>query len=186
VIRKSAADNLLEASYAYLTWRRYFTPWLAGQMNLGAYVIRDEGKYTDDWAQPNDVERGFANFRRNLHDIVAVARRNGAEVLFSTQAMRFSDIRAASSFEAQKSAILRCRDELRTVGREDGVTVIDTAKLLEDALAAELAAGTLKDKSGNPTDDLFVGEVHPTDKGSDLIGRFIADQVLALGFIPKK
>ncbi len=179
VIRKSAADRLLERSYAYLAWRRYGTNWLAGEMNLGSYVIRDEGKYTDDWAQPTDLERGFANFRRNLHDIVAVARRNGAKVLLSTQAMRFTDLAAASSYGAQKAAILRCRDELRTVGKDDNVPVIDTAKMLEDALAAELAGGSGKD-------DLFVGEVHPTDKGSDMIGRFIADQVLALGFIPKK
>lgn len=179
VTQKSRTDEIFESSRLFMTWRRYATDWLANQRSLGAYVIVDFGKYTDDYAQPTDVERGFANFRRNLRNIVSVAREHGAKVLLSTQPMRFSDIQGASSYEAQKAGLMRCRDILREVADSEGVLLADTAKHVEDALAAELAAGA-------ETDDLFQHEVHPTDKGSDLIGRYLADQILALGLVPRK
>lgn len=178
-IQKSRTDELLETSRTFMTWRRYATDWLANQKSLGAYVIVDFGKYTDDYAQPTDAERGFANFRRNLKSIVTVAREHGAQVLLSTQAMRFADIQGASSYAAQKAGLLRCRDILREVAAAESVPLADTAKHVEDVLEAQLAAGA-------KTDDLFQHEVHPTDKGSDLIGRYLADQVLALELIPKK
>jgi lysophospholipase L1-like esterase len=182
IVKTSWADDLLEASRLYLTWRRYATGWYARQTSLGAYVIVDYGKYhhapyQDDYAQPTDVERGFANFRRNLQSIVAVARAHGAQVLLSTQAMRFSDIQPALSFEAQKAGLMRCRDILREVASQEDVPLADTATYLEGELAAELASGLAKD-------DLFMHEVHPTDKGSDKIGRFLADQILELELIP--
>ncbi|MBI5433343.1 MAG: SGNH/GDSL hydrolase family protein [Planctomycetes bacterium] len=182
VVEKSSADELLESSRLFMTWRRYGTEWLAKQKDLGTYMIVDYGKYhsslyAGDYGQPTDAERGFANFRRNLKSIVSVAREHGAKVLLSTQAMRFSDIEGAQSYEAQKAGLLRCRDILREVASSEGVPLADTAKHVEDALAAELAAGQ------NP-DDLFQHEVHPTDKGSDLIGRFLADRILELELVP--
>ncbi|MCC6406649.1 MAG: SGNH/GDSL hydrolase family protein [Planctomycetes bacterium] len=177
VVRKSAIDELAESSRLYLTWRRYGTDWLTKQGNLGSYVIVDFGKYADDYAQPTDAERGFANFRRNLKSIVSVAREHGSQVLLSTQAMRFSDIEPASSYQAQKAGLLRCREILREVASSEGVPLVDTAKHLEDALADQLAAG-------KKPDDLFQHEVHPTDKGSDMIGRFLADRILELKLVP--
>lgn len=181
IVRKSWADELLESSRLYMTWRRYGSDWLARQMDLGTYVIVDYGKYhhppyAGDFGQPTDPERGFANFRRNLRSIVAVAREHGAQVLLSTQAMRFSDIAAAPSYEAQKAGLWRCREILREVATSEGVALVDTARHLEDALAAELAAG-------RTSDDLFQHEVHPTDKGSDMIGRYLAERILELGLV---
>ncbi|MCK6444895.1 MAG: SGNH/GDSL hydrolase family protein [Planctomycetes bacterium] len=184
VVQKSYADRVLESSRLFMTWRRYGTDWLAKQKDLGTYMIVDYGKYhvapyKGDFGQATDAERGFANFRRNLKSIVSVAREHGANVLLSTQAMRFRDIEPALSYEQQKAGLLRCRDILREVAASEGVPLADTAKHVEDALAAQLAQGA-------KSDDLFQREVHPTDKGSDLIGRYLADQILALGLIPKK
>jgi lysophospholipase L1-like esterase len=177
VTHKSTADRALESSRLYLCWRRYFTDWLALQADLGTYVIRDYGKYKPDfYAQPTDAELGFRTFQRNLKNIAAVAREHGAKVLYSTQAMRFSDIRAASSFEAQKAGLLRCRALLAEVASEEQASFVDTARAVEDVLDAQVAA--------QKSDDLFVHEVHPTDKGSDLIARTISARILELGLIP--
>lgn len=177
VERKGRLDRLLERSYTFLAVRRYLTDWLANQANLGRYVMVDFGRYADDYAQPTDVEQGFRNFQRNLVSIVTVARAHGCEVLFATQAMRFSDIQGASSFQAQKEALLRCRRVLGQVADERGVPLVDTAKHLEDELEQQSAAG-------KRPDDLFMHEVHLTDKGSDMLARYLAQQIVTLKLIP--
>jgi lysophospholipase L1-like esterase len=182
VFRPSPFEAKFESSYLYLIWRRYFTSYLDQRATLGfSAIVNFDGKtYVNGKVDPyylsNPPEQGFKNFQRNLVSIIAVSRAHGAAVLFATQAMRFSDIAAAESFQSQSAAIERMKQMIRDVAAERQVPLVDAAPVVESAAAAQVAAGG--------EDTMFKHEVHLLDAGSDLLAKTIADGIIAHQLVP--
>lgn len=182
VDRKLPLEAALEGSITYKAWRRYMTPWAEERMNLGAYVIVDFGKHApDDYAHPGDLDLGFASYRRNLINIVALARAHGAEVLLATEACRMGDLDRFGSKDLQKQGYERMTQTIKDVAAERGVPLCDARAVLEptaDRQRAETGA-----------DRIFVrpdkknGEVHLTDEGCLLLAQTLAARIAELGLI---
>jgi len=154
---------------------------------------------------------GFDNYRRNLESLLAVAAAHGARVVIATQALARYHLDGAASKESQLAGFDRIQDVQRAVAREHGVLLVDSARVVEAAIAAELALEVekLRAEDGAATREvlerrakdrlhqermpalapaggpLFKHEVHPYDAGSDLIARTIADGLLAADALPK-
>lgn len=182
VERRDPVLEMFERSYSFLAWRRYLTDWYDDQRSLGAYVIVDFGKYMpDDYAQPTDLELGFATFRRNLVSIVAVARAHGAEALLATQAVRMGDFERFGSGDAQKLGFERMTRILGEVANERGVPYCD--------VRAPVEAEADRQRAESGADRIFVrpdkrnGEVHLTDEGCALVARVFADRIVELGLV---
>jgi lysophospholipase L1-like esterase len=172
VERTSTVQRALEQSYLYLAWRFYLTDWWAERSDLLTYTVVDAEKYRDqDWYLHPSGDQGFANFQRNLVSIAAVARRHGAQVAFITQACyeQGAGLKDAESREIQLAGMARAREILFAVGAEDGIPVIDAETVLEAANAA-----------GEP---IFTDEVHLQDRGADLLGQTVAQELLKLGWL---
>jgi lysophospholipase L1-like esterase len=177
VERKDELLRLLERSYSFQIWRRYFTDYVQERENLGAYVIRDFGRYNPDfYAQPDGAERGFANFRRNLVSIIELARAHGAFTALVTQAMDASDLDGASSKQLQLDGIDRMTGILRSVAQEREALLIDARTVLE--------AESARQREQEGVDRIFAHEVHLLDEGSDLLARTIAERLLAESVFP--
>jgi lysophospholipase L1-like esterase len=134
-------------------------------------VVDAEKRLDEDWYIHPSGDRGFSNFQRNLVNIAVVARRHGARVAFSTQACyeQGAGLRDAESREIQLAGMERARQILYAVGAEDDIPVIDAETVLEAANAA-----------GEPT---FTDEVHLQDRGADLLGQTVAQELLKLGWL---
>jgi lysophospholipase L1-like esterase len=171
VERPSALQRRLERSYLYLAWRFYLTDWWAERQDLASYVIVDAWKYREqDWYSQPSGDQGFSNFHRNLVSIVAVARRHGARVAFITQALyEQGALKEALSRDIQLAGMARAREILYAVGAEDQVPVIDAETVLEAAHAAGQR--------------IFTDEVHLQDRGADLLGQTVAQELLKLGWL---
>jgi lysophospholipase L1-like esterase len=186
VYRASPMEQVLERSWIYLIWRAKCTDYLEKRATLGFSAIRNfDGKFYaghegdlayDPYLAANPPEQGFRNFQRNLVSLVAVARAHGAKVLFGTQAMRFADLAGSPSRDSQTAAIQRMKGILRAVAAERGVPLVETAKIVEDEAARQLA------EKGR--EDIFGSEVHLLDQGSDLLAKTFAEAIVANGLLP--
>jgi len=182
VDRKLPSEQFLENFMLYKTWRRYGTDWAEERLNLGAYVIVDFGKHApDDYAHPGDPDLGFASYRRNLINIVAIARAHGAEVLLATEACRMGDLDRFGSKELQKQGFERMTQTIKDVAKERNVPLCDSRTVLESTADRQRA------ESG--TDKIFVrpdkknGEVHLTDEGCLLLAQTLAARIAELGLV---
>jgi len=163
-------EEVLEHSYLFLAWRMKLTDWWAVRQNLGAWVIRDFGKYADDYAQPDPGDLGFRNTQRNLVDIVELVRRHGAVPVLVTQGMKPDGIPdVVASKQQQLAGLERVTAILRAVGAETDTPVIEAKAVLEEA-----AAGGA---------NVFTNEVHLTDEGADLLARTLAQGLTERGLI---
>jgi lysophospholipase L1-like esterase len=172
VERPSAVQRGLERSYLYLGARFYLTDWWEERKDLMTYTVVDAAKYRDqDYYLHPSNDQGFANFQRNLINIAALARRHGAKVAFLTQALKEdgAGLKDALSRDLQIAGMARAREILYAVGAEDQVPVIDAETVLEAAAAA-----------GEP---IFTDEVHLQDRGADLLGQTVAQELLKLGWL---
>lgn len=161
-------QELLEKSFLFLAWRRHMTDWWETRQNLGAYVIRDFGKYTDDYAQPDEGDLGFRNIHRNLVNIVEIARRHGAATLLVQQGLEVNgELYRAASKDLQLAGMARLVEITNAVGAETQSPVLDAKSVLEAAQAGGA--------------DVFTNDVHLTDEGADLLARTLADGIVNLG-----
>lgn len=208
VDRPSALEKTLEKSRAYLIWRRYMTDYVKDRADLAFYAIVNCDPKNPDWYQHDPAalpELGFANYRRNLENILSVAERHGAKVAIATQALARWHLDEHGSRVAQLRGFDRIQDIQREIARERGVALIESARVVETALEQELAQVIESERAkrpGEPEDTiarearkaftaqnaagvgLFKREVHPNDSGSDLVARTIADGIAAAGLIP--
>ena len=182
VDRELPLESALEHSITYKAWRRYMTSWWEERQNLGSYVIVDFGKYApDDYAQPSDPDLGFDAYRRNLVNIVALARAHGAEVLLVTEACRMGDLDRFGSAALQRAGYERMTQLIKDVAQERGVPLCDARAVLESTADAQRA------ESG--TDRIFVrpdkknGEVHMTNEGCLLLAQTLAKRIAELGLV---
>lgn len=175
VREESRMRDVLESSYVYLAWRRYLTDWWETRRNLGSYVIRDFGKYADDYAQPTG-EQGFASFHRNVVSIVELCRDHGAQPVLVTQGIDGSDLDGAGSKDLQMQAMDRMTGTLRAVAVERSVPLVDAREVLEAEAARQVAE--------RGADGIFTHEVHLTDAGAELLARTIAEALIGAGIVP--
>lgn len=172
VERKSGLQRWQEKSYLFLAWRFHLTDWWSELNDLNAHVVTDAEKYRgQDWYASPSGDLGFENFHRNLVSITSLSRRHGAQVAFVTQALfeQGAGLKDAESRDLQIGGMQRAREILLAVGAEDGVPVIDAETVLEGAHAA-----------GEP---IFTDEVHLQDRGADLLGQTVAQELLKLGWL---
>lgn len=208
VDRPSALEKSLEHSRAYLIWRRYMTDYVQTRADLGFYAIVNCDPKNPDWYRHDPAalpELGFANYRRNLESIIAVAERSGARVAIATQALARWHLDEHGSRAAQLAAFDRIQDIQREVAHERGVVLIESARVVEAALERELAEVIARERTERPAQaedalvretrqafaaqnaagtGLFKREVHPNDSGSELVARTIAEGLLGAGLIP--
>ncbi len=175
IARPNPVDRVLESSYTYLAWRRYYTDWWAQSSNLGAWAIVDLGKYKDNYAQPTDKALGMLNYQRNLVSIVGVARAHGAEVMLAPECVRVSDFDLFSSGAIQREAFEEITRIVEVVANERGVPYCDARSVLEPEADRQRAA--------KGQDTVFTREVHLTDEGCDLLGRTLAARIVELGLV---
>ncbi len=208
VDRPSKLEKLFEKSRAYLIWRRYMTNYVNERADLAYYAIVNSDPKNPDWYRhdPGAVpEQGFANYRRNLENIVTVAEEHGAKVVIATQALARWHLDEHGSRAIQLAGFDRIQDIQRDVARERGLTLIESARTVEAELERELSAAIEEERrrrAGEPEETivregrkaftaanaagvgLFKREVHPHDSGSDLIARTIAGGLLDAGLVP--
>lgn len=172
VWRKSRTEALLEHSVSYLIWRRYFTDHFAERLDANYRAIRNYAPdYVDPYGSGPLPDEGFESFRRNLTSIVAVARAHGANVAFVTQAL-WSDDPDSDSFWTGRNrlrAMFRMEGVQREVALALEVEVLDAAPVLLQAARAEVGSGRSQTH--------FAGDVHLTDLGATVLGRWIAQQL---------
>lgn len=203
VDRPSRIETFLAHSRAYMVWRRYATDYVERRSDLGFFAITNydprpnAGDFYTWYARNLPVpEQGFANYRRNLNNIISVGTARGARVLLVTQALARWHVAAAQSGHEQLDAFDRIQNIEREVGAERGVPVFECARVVEAALEQEITdridkrcaaepgadrravEAELRKFPGGPRDLLFLSEVHPNDNGSDLIAHVIADYLL--------
>lgn len=164
-------ENPMRHSITWLLWRKHFSSYDPG--NLAGFVIADFDGKSDKYAWTPESERGFRNTHRNLHSIVSVAERNGARVLFGTQALWRDDVRDVNPKSADDQ--LRAFDYItaivRRVAGERGFPVADVQGAFDAAV------------QGRNHTELYTKEVHVTDAGADLIARTFAATILAEGLL---
>lgn len=206
--RPGALDGLLETSRAFLIWRRYFTGWGRERVDLYAYIQRGYGDgtgswYCDagrDWPEGALPEQGFANYRRNVTGIVALAEAHGVEVVLATQAL----VRRHMEREECRATQLLAYDRIQAIEKEvaaaRGVRLCDCGPAIvaevervwsesaQDAAPDPVVAPGhrwRKGADGRWRKDLFHNDVHPYDEGSAVIARVIGDWFLASGLLPR-
>jgi lysophospholipase L1-like esterase len=157
--------SALELSETFLLARWFFTDYRSRAVELARYVIvPEDGDQLTHGLQP-PKEQGFANFRRNLQTIVAVAREHHARVLLLTQAY------GEATIDAQRAPIIGaamarfCRI-VREVSRDHpadvGIALLDARRLL-------------------PTmSGIFTDGVHMNDDGADFLARLITARLIEL------
>ena len=186
--RKEKLLELLESSRTYLAWRRYCTDWFVEQSDMGTWLIRDFGKYADDFLQPTDVELGYANYGRNLVSIINVAHAHGAEVLLVPEATRMGDFERFGSKDIQRDAYARLCAIEEQIAVERSVPFTRSARSVLEAEAARQAPEYVEhpkvDANGKPMKDgIFTNEVHMTDAGCDLLAKTLADAILGMKLV---
>lgn len=205
--RPSAMENLASKSRTYLVLRRWFTDYTTKRVDLGYYAITN---YDPNWPKtfdpylhaPNPVPQlGFANTRRNLTGIVALCRARGTQVMFATQALPRWHLDGRLSAGEQKSGFDHVIEIQRALSRELSVPMCESGAAVEAACEAEVRAKIEEAAAANPSrpraeieaewrapgrrDLLFFQEVHPNDRGSELVARTIADYLLASPLLPR-
>jgi lysophospholipase L1-like esterase len=213
VDRPSALERFLGHSRAYLVWRRYATDYVLERSDLGFYAIKNYDPAVQDmywdYAMGPIPDQGFENYRRNLTGIVSVCRARGARVLFATQALprwHLKDIgrRKVDSSQEQLDAFERILATQREVAKSLDVPLFDSGRIVEQAVEQEIqerVAERLRKEPGadakaveteleeavpnKARDLLFFSEVHPNDRGSDLIAHTIGDYLLHGDLIPR-
>jgi lysophospholipase L1-like esterase len=174
VERPSRLDRMLARTTTYRLLRNLDPEWrMRRSGDMGWYVVVDFG--SESWALTPAAEVGFASIRRNLANIVAIAREHQARVLFGLEGTRWSDFERFGTRAAQEEGMRRTLAIVREAGQEHGVPVVDSARVLEDEVDRQRAAGG--------TDRIFTSEVHLTDEGSDLLARTMAEAILAQGWL---
>jgi lysophospholipase L1-like esterase len=211
VDRPSRIEAFLAHSRTYMLWRRYAIDYVDRRADLGFFAITnyDPSPEAGDmyvwYARELPVpELGFANYRRNLDNIVSVCATHGAKVVFVTQAVARWHLAAAQSGNEQLDAFDRIQNIEREVAAARGVPLFECAreveaaaeKEIEDRIAQRCAAepgldpaavrAELKKFPGGPRDLIFLSEVHPSDHGSDLIARTIAKSLLESPLLPPR
>jgi hypothetical protein len=178
VDRPSALERKLEGSRLYLYWRRYSTDYWKRQ-DLGFYTMTNYDPARNDlycrWPDGKVPDRGFETYRRNLENMVSVAERGGAKVMFATQAlMRWYMTPDMECVDTQLASFERIQAIQREVARARGVALAETGAAIE-AEETRVFEATGK--------HLFKNDVHPFDEGSELIARTVADAVLRSGLL---
>lgn len=210
--RPSAFDRTLAHSRTFLVWRRYLTDFASERNDLGFYGIKNYDPNGADFYlhysnQLPISDLGFDNYRRNLNDMISVTTASGARILLVTQAMARWHLDGTPSRNEQLDGIDRIQNIEREVAKERGIPIFECAKIIEAADEAELqrltkleierlrAVTPSKSPEELATDaakhvrvrgnGLFKNEVHPTDAGSALIGKTIAEYLLGSDLLPK-
>lgn len=184
VERPSRIEELVQASTTFRFLRSFDDSWIFRRRQLGSYVIVEFDPVADQYAKADPPAQGFDNIRRNLQSIVAVARAHGAQPIFLTQAMRYSDLDEAPSKDMQTWGLGRVKELLREVGAERDVPVLDIAPAIESEAARQLAAGETVVVKKRVQDLVFTNEVHFTDAGSDLMARTLLAALLEGEHVP--
>lgn len=168
------SEPLLENSYTYLLWRRFFTSYLSNRKALDFFAIR--GYSPND---PDPYERGTPSptgprsFERNLVSIAAVAKAHGAQVMLATQACDRTDMRAKSSPNQWK--VMDYYGQLiQDVAEREDLLFCDARTALE-AHAAKVGK-----------DRIFTGEVHLKDEGAAQLATILAGSIQASGILKRK
>jgi len=205
--RPSKVEKLLANSRTYLVARRWLTGYATERVDLGFYAIRN---YDPNWPKTFDPyahapepvpQLGFMNTRRNLTQIVALCRARNAQVLFATQALPRWHLAGRASTGEQLSGFDHVLEIQRGLARELGVPICESGAIVEAACEAEVRAKIEETVAAQPErpraeieadwrrqqrgDLLFFHEVHPNDRGSELIARTIADYLLASPLLPR-
>ncbi|MCY2961693.1 MAG: SGNH/GDSL hydrolase family protein [Planctomycetota bacterium] len=203
--RPSAIEGIAAKSRTYLVFRRWFTDYAAARVDLGFYAIRNykPNFETDPYLHaPNPTPQlGFANTRRNLTGIVALCRSRGAQVLFATQALPRWHLDRHASRGDQVAGFEHVIEIERALARDLDVPIVESGALVEASCEAEVAQKIAEAVAAAPDrpraeieaewrrpgrrDLLFFQEVHPNDRGSELLARTIADYLLASPLVPR-
>ncbi len=201
--RPSALEGVLAKSRAYLVARRWMTNYTSARVDLGFYAIKNYRQDIDLYShEPDPVPQlGFANTRRNLTGIVALCRARGAKVLFATQALPRWHLDHEKSRGEQLAGFEHVLAIQHDLARDLDVPLVESGAIVEAACEAELRAKIEEAVAAQPgrpraeieaewkargrRDLLFFQEVHPNDRGSELIARTIADYLLASPLLPR-
>lgn len=159
--------SALELSRTFLLARWFLTDYREHATELARYVIvpEDGDQLTHGQHRANDA--GVANFRRNLRNIVAVAREHGAQVLLVTQAYGEATI-SPEHADIVGDAMARLAEAVRQVARDResdrGVALLDVRRILP------------------AYPGMFADGVHINDAGSDRLARIVAVRLIELGW----
>lgn len=203
VDRPSWLENVLAKSRTYQFTRRWTTDYVARRVDLGFFGMKNYRQDIDLYQHdPNPVPQlGFANTRRNLIEIVALCRARNAQVLIATQAMPRWHFDRHVSHGEQKSGFEHVLAIQREIATQLNVPLVDSGAIVEAACEAEVRARVDADVAAAPDrprdeierewrrvgrrDLLFYQEVHPNDRGSELVARTIADYLLSSPLMPR-
>lgn len=203
--RPSPIEKLLEKSRSYLFARRWLTDYTAARADLGFYAIKNyQPRFESDpflHAPEPLPELGFENMRRNLVQIAALVRARGAEVVFATQALPRWHLHPARSAADQRAGFERCLAIVRDTARALAVPLCEVDGPVVAACEAEVLeriAESVAREPGRPREEieaewrrpgredlLFYQEVHPNDRGSELVARTVADWLLGSGLLAR-
>lgn len=211
VDRPSKLDKLLGYSRTYLVFRRFATSYVEDRADLWYFAKRNfvADPKSDAFARkpPGSPipEQGFVNYRRNLDNIVSLTHARGAKVLLVTQACPRWHIDAEISRQDQLDAYARIQNTQRDIANERGIPLFELAGIMEKAAEDELFAERARQQAANPGSTieqaegearkivgkqkrggLFWSEVHPNDRGSDMIAKLVSDYLLASPLLAPK
>jgi len=121
VDRPSSLEKIFQKSRTYLVGRRYLTSYVHRRQDLFYYaMVNYDGSPRADLycggkeGYPGGVvpQRGFENYGRNLHQILAVAELSGAKVLIATQAIMMWDMLGTNREceQTQVDTVLKIQD----------------------------------------------------------------------------
>jgi len=166
------------------------------------------------WWDGSPPELGFVTYRRNLEDMVSVAESGGAKLVIATQALARYHIDGTGSQALQLAGFDRIQNIEREFARERHATVIESGKIVEAAIEKELQGEIEKQRLSHPDKSpaeldgdakralhhysplpmpplpfpgasIFKNEVHPYDRGSELIALTIAEALTKSGLLPR-
>jgi lysophospholipase L1-like esterase len=211
VDRTPPIEKLLEKSRTYLLWRFYCTDYRKLRPDLAYWAVVNYDPNGDPYDPAPVPDLGFETYRRNLVDLVTIARAHGTQVLLATQPLARYHLDSAPSAKKQLAGIDRIQDIEREVGRDLNVPVFELARVIEAEVQKELDQEIDRQRQADPsasTEELerrakirlhpdplpkrplehviFRHEVHPFDYGSELIARTLADHLLHSGLLPPK
>lgn len=165
------SEPLLERSYTYLLWRRFFTGYLTKRTALDFFAMKGYDPSNMDPYERGEIEqRGIDAFRRNIVSIAGVAQAHGSKVMLATQACDRSDI-MAKSHPNQWAVMDTLGEILKDVAQQGGLEFCDARTQLE-AHAAKVGK-----------DLIFTGEVHLRDEGAAKLAQIFAGAITQSGVL---
>jgi hypothetical protein len=214
VDRPSKLESKLEKSRTYLFWRYYFTDYAAERADIAFVAMKGWSKHMPDayWWDGPPPELGFTTYRRNLEDMISVVEQGGAKFVIVTQALARYHLDGARSQALQLSAFDRIQNIQREVAKERHVLVIESGRTVEAAIEKELRDEIGKQRNLHPNEkpgeleklaknvlhhfdgmpplpfpeaSIFKHEVHPYDRGSELIALTVAEGLTQSALLPK-